>query len=79
MGVHIREHIRVCVCVRFSSVNIVFCRLLTVVIVLVILAVHLERNGTVGAGPALDADTLVFAFLQSALTMPRAAIFAASC
>lgn len=52
-------------------------RALTVIVVHVVAAVHLQRQRAVGAGPALDAHAPVLAVLQRALAVPRAAVLAA--
>lgn len=51
---------------------------LTIVIVFVVLAVHLEWNGAVRASPSFDADALVLALLQRTLTVARASVLTAS-
>lgn len=51
---------------------------LTMIIVDVITAVHLERQRTVRTSPSLDADAFVLAILQRTLAMTRTAVLAAS-
>lgn len=50
---------------------------LTVIIVNIIVAIHFQLNGTIGARPAFDAYAFVFAVLECTLSMTRASIFAA--
>jgi hypothetical protein len=48
----------------------------TVIVVDVVVAVHLQGNAAVGSRPSLDADALVQALLQGALSVSRAAVLA---
>lgn len=51
---------------------------LTIIIVFVVLAVALQRNGAVRASPSFNADALVVALLHRALTVTGTTILAAS-
>lgn len=62
----------------FSS-RIPFNLTLTVIVVHIVAAVHLQRQRTIGAGPALDTHALVLAILQRTLAVSGAAVLAASC
>lgn len=52
---------------------------LTLIIVNIVIAIHFQLNRAIESSPAFDANTFIFAIVQSALTMTWTSIFASSC
>lgn len=48
------------------------------IVVHVVVAIHLQRNTTIGSGPSLDTNALVEAFLERALAVARTSVLASS-